>query len=150
MKISKLNEEHIPYISEILENHLTEHEILIDQDYKRQITEQLHILCKSSGSITLVATINNRAIGYINGHLCSFPLIGGVECYITELFIHPDFRGQKIGKKLLDEIERQAKSLGCKRIMLNNAKTSEAYETSFYKKNLLEERTAMANFVKKI
>ena len=94
--------------------------------------------------------MQNKIAGYINMHICPFPMIGGTELYISDLLIMNDFRGKGIGKALLLKAEEIAGTYKCVRIMLNNAKYAQSYIRSFYKKSGFFERDDFANFIKKI
>ena len=87
-------------------------------------------------------------LGYLNSHFGYFPLLGAPELYISDLLIHPSFRGQGFGSQLLAQAESYARSLGCKRIMLNNLKTDQSYGRGYYRSHGFEERTNAANMVK--
>jgi GNAT superfamily N-acetyltransferase len=87
-------------------------------------------------------------LGYLNSHFGYFPMLGAPELYISDLLIHPSFRGQGFGSQLLAQAESYARSLGCKRIMLNNLKTDQSYGRGYYLSHGFEERTNAANMVK--
>jgi len=90
----------------------------------------------------------NIPLGYLNSHFGYFPLLGAPELYISDLLIHPDFRGQGLGSKLLAQAEDFANTQGCKRIMLNNLKTDQSYSRGYYLSQGFSERTNVANMVK--
>ena len=53
-------------------------------------------------------------------------------CEIQSLWVHPDWRGQGYGRKLLEAAEQEARERGCRVIML----TSYSFQApAFYQKN---------------
>lgn len=57
----------------------------------------------------------------------------GIEYYIDEFFIHPDYQGKKIGTQLMQHISAQCQQQNLNAIILN---TERGYPSeSFYKKN---------------
>ena len=146
--ISDLTNNDIKLLSELIVNNRKENGKVITTENIQQIKEELTSLVGNSSSITLIAKENNQINGFINGHIISFPIIMGKECYISELFVNPISRGLGIGHKLLEEISKLAKTKCCKRLMLNNPKEYDSYKREFYIKEDFEERTNFANFVK--
>ncbi len=90
---------------------------------------------------------SDSVVAFVNFHECFFPLIGGKEYYISELFVSSKHRGMNFGSELLEFVIEKAKVEGCRRILLNNAKTSKAFERSFYAKHGFMARDFMANFI---
>ena len=86
--------------------------------------------------------------GYLNARFVLFPLIGGYECYISGLIIHPDSRGRSAGNRLLEKLNCIAEEYGAVRMMLNNQRDSESCRRDFYKKQGFRERNSFSNFVK--
>jgi len=103
-----------------------------------------------SGSEMIICEVDEKVVGYINAHYCFFPLIKGRECYISDLIVDKNFRGQGIGKALLAEVEERAKENGCKRLNLNNLRNIDSYKRSFYEKLGYTERDLIANFNKEL
>ena len=113
------------------------------------------ILCKNlergleteTSTVFVAAVDGDRAVGYCAVHWTPFLFLKGGEAYVTELFVHPQHRGQGIGSKLLDQVEDEARKRGCARLSLLNGKESEAYDRGFYKTRDWVERDLMANFI---
>ncbi|MDM5147335.1 GNAT family N-acetyltransferase [Candidatus Persebacteraceae bacterium Df01] len=61
----------------------------------------------------LGAHTDSRLLGIAHWHINLRPLVGGRLAYLNDLFVHPDARGQSIGKKLVDAAAAQAKAQGC-------------------------------------
>ena len=70
----------------------------------------------------LLASVDDRLAGCVGLH--SFvPLGFGATdegaCEIKRLFVRPEFRGQKIGKQLMDSALRAAREIGYRRMLLD-------------------------------
>jgi ribosomal-protein-alanine N-acetyltransferase len=72
-------------------------------------------------------------VGLIGGRVVAY---GGMwlildEAHVTNIAVHPDYRGRAIGHRLLLELERRAASHGCTRMTLevrpSNAKAQKLY-----------------------
>jgi ribosomal-protein-alanine N-acetyltransferase len=60
----------------------------------------------------IVALLGPRVVGYAGMWLVLD------EAHVTNIAVHPDFRGQRIGHRLLLELERRAAVHGCTRMTL--------------------------------
>lgn len=96
----------------------------------------------------LVAELDGKVAGYVAFHFVPFPMIQGVEAYISDLLVASAMRGFGIGGLLLRAVEAEAREGGCVRLMLNNQKTDLSYARAFYAKRAFRERDDFANFVK--
>lgn len=96
------------------------------------------------------AAEGKKLSGYMIVHIVGFPMIGGKELYISELFIGADERAKGIGRRFIEKAEEIAKMHNCNRIMLNNPKEYESYKRAFYSKLGFTERVNFANFVKPV
>jgi GNAT superfamily N-acetyltransferase len=96
----------------------------------------------------LVAELAGKLAGYVGFHFVPFPMIQGVEAYVSELLVASEVRGSGIGDLLLRAVEDEARARGCVRLMLNNHKTDLSYARAFYAKRAFRERADFANFVK--
>ena len=61
------------------------------------------------------------------------PWLKGVEYYIDQFCIAPDYQQKGIGSRFLAEIERRIADLGMKGILLNTEKSYPSF--NFYRKN---------------
>jgi len=98
--------------------------------------------------LVLVAeTPDGTITGYGAVHWLPYLFLTGGEGYVSELFIHHDFRGQGVGGQLLEAITQEARQRGCARLMLLNMRDRESYQRQFYAKRGWVERADAANFV---
>jgi len=97
-----------------------------------------------------VAEADGLVVGYAAVHWIPFPMIYGVEGYLSDLLVSRGARGSGVGRQLLARVEERAREIGCVRLMLNNARTAESYTREFYPKQGYRERTEFANFVKRL
>ncbi len=118
-----------------------------------QVTEERvrkHLaLCLSDDShLILVAQfLEGELAGYCAVHWLPYLILAGPEGYVSELFIHEQFRGQGIGAQLLEAVRSEAQKRGCARLMLLNMRKRESYQRGFYSKHGWEERPDAANFI---
>jgi GNAT superfamily N-acetyltransferase len=90
---------------------------------------------------------NGQIAGYCAVHWLPYLILSGLEGYVSELFVHPDYRGQGIGGLLLEAVKSEAKAHGCSRLSLINMRNRESYLRQFYAKRGWVEREDAANFV---
>lgn len=148
MNIEIMQEKHITRLVElvlIFKNEKEHHGNTVNPEL---IKEQFNTLLHTDNSVVYVACENNLPEAYIIGHFISFPILGGLECYISDLLVNPGTRSGGYGTKLLQCLEDEARSRGCVRLMLNNLKSMESYKRQFYIKKGFQERTQVANMVK--
>jgi N-acetylglutamate synthase and related acetyltransferases len=88
----------------------------------------------------------SRVIGYVSVHWYPHMMRGGNDGYISELFVHPEARGQGAGTRLLKRVEDLAKQRGCTRLLLLNRRIRESYSRHFYAKHGWKEQGDMAFF----
>lgn len=64
----------------------------------------------------LLVQVDGRVAGCVALHA-----FGGVEgaCEIKRLFVRPEFRGQRVGKELMDAVLREASEIGYRRMLLD-------------------------------
>lgn len=75
----------------------------------------------------LVAKVNERAVGYIG-----IWLIAG-EGHVTNVAVHPDYRGRGIGNQLMTAIERLAGERGVNRLTLEVRVSNERAQNLYRK-----------------
>ena len=98
----------------------------------------------------LVAELAGKLVGYAAFHFVAFPMIQGLEVYVSDLLVAADARGTGVGSLLLQSVEAEARVRGCVRLMLNNHKTDASYVRGFYRNHEFSERDDFANFVKRV
>lgn len=72
----------------------------------------IHELTKNAFAIYLVAEVNGKACGY-----CGMWRVLD-EAHITNVAVHPDWRGKSLGKRLMKEIMKKARKKGAIRMTL--------------------------------
>jgi len=110
----------------------------------------MHIkMCNADKSHTIHVAENEtgQIVGYVAAHWLPYLFLDGPEGYLSELFIREEYRGDKIGTKLLETVKEEAEKRGCSRLLLLNSRKRESYQRSFYKKHGWTEREEAANFV---
>jgi len=141
----------IHYIVEIIAAYKTELKNKLRDAGIVKIKQLLSRALAQENTLLIVYTDDGEKVsGFLNAHIIDFPLLMGREMYISDMVVSSDARGEKIGTRLIEYIEEYARELGCNRLMLNNAKKSEAYTRGFYPKKGFEERVNFANFIKKL
>ena len=76
-------------------------------------TERINELIKNSSHAIIVATnAENKAVGWIQLEMSSF-IFSDKTCIILAVFVDKNFRGNQIGKKLIEKAEIWAKEKGC-------------------------------------
>jgi DNA-binding MarR family transcriptional regulator/GNAT superfamily N-acetyltransferase len=89
--------------------------------------------CRPPAGEFLVATVDGRPVA------CGgLKRVGGDTAYLKRMWVDATVRGLGLGRRLLDALEREARSLGCRRVQLEtNRALTEAirmYETSGYRR----------------
>lgn len=89
-----------------------------------QLSESVHInkkvlernfekLLNDENHLVLVAENKNVVVGYLSAHIHTTIYANGNTAYIDQIVVSHNKRGTGIGKKLMSEIERTAKSNRC-------------------------------------
>ena len=104
-------------------------------------------LADNSHSVYVAESDDGNLAGYAAVHWLPYLFLKGPEGFISELFVRSDLRGKGIGKKLMAEIEAEAKTRGCVRLHLVNSRERDSYKRGFYTKSGWREREQIANFV---
>jgi GNAT superfamily N-acetyltransferase len=112
-----------------------------------RVHKHLERIASSTEHTLLVAEENDQITGYINVHWHPMMLAADGEGYVSELFVHPDFRSKGIGTLLMDKMIEEGRARGCARLCLLNMRNKLSYERSYYTKNGWAERPNAANFI---
>ena len=60
----------------------------------------------------LVYEVDKKIVGFAHYRRMPRPLKGQNICFLDDLFVDPDYRGKKIGEKILNELKKISKSNG--------------------------------------
>ena len=97
------------------------------------------ILSNPAMKLFLAVYTDGKPIGLINLHCLPALRLKGYQVSIEELVVHPDFRGQAIGKRLLDFAREYAEEKGAVRLEVTISNKRESFRRKFYKKNGFED-----------
>ena len=107
-----------------------------------------HAVNDSEGHTIYVAVNEKKkVIGFINVHWVPFVMLGGVEGYVSDVFVSPSASGMGAGKLLIEAVMNEGKERDAYRLMLTNGKEKPSYKRGFYSKAGWTERPKVANFV---
>lgn len=112
-----------------------------------RVQKHLERIVSSNEHTLFVAEENQCVVGYINVHWHPTFLHADGEGYISELFIHPDFRSRNLGTLLIQKTIEEGKTRGCARLCLLNMRNKPSYERGYYTKHGWAERPNAANFI---
>ncbi len=112
-----------------------------------RVKKQLAHIVKSAEHTLLVAVNSERLSAYINVHWHPTLLHADGEGFVSELFVHPEARGEGLGTSLLHSILEEGRVRGCARLSLLNMRNKSSYERAYYTKRGWQERPHAANFV---
>lgn len=98
---------------------------------------------------TIYVAVNedDKAIGFTNVHWVPFVMLGGIEGYVSDVFVSPAAGGMGAGRMLIDAVMQEGKERDAYRLMLTNGKEKPSYKRGFYSKAGWTERPKVANFV---
>ena len=109
--------------------------------------DKMIALIQTKQGMIYLACNDNRVIGFVSGHIEvqdedekmeTIPAIPGV---VGELFVSPQYRGLKIGKRLLEMIEKYLKDKGCTivrfPVFAPNTSARQFYEKAGYSERLI-------------
>lgn len=71
-----------------------------------------------------VATDGQRLFGFVNFVFHRSTWGRNDFCYLEDLYVSPSVRGQKIGKKLIEYVQRQASERQCERLYWHTQETN--------------------------
>ena len=112
-----------------------------------RVEKQLTHIAGSAEHTLLVATSDGRLMGYVSAHWQSTLLHEKGEGFVSELFVHPEGRGNGLGTSLLGCIIEEGQVRGCARLSLLNMRNKPSYERAYYAERGWQERPDAVNFV---
>jgi GNAT superfamily N-acetyltransferase len=106
-------------------------------------------MCLANDSHTVYVGENSlgQVVGYAFTHWLPSLFLPGSQGYVSELFVASEYRGKRIGARLLEAVASEGRRRNCCRLMLTTNRTRESYRREFYAKRGWTERDAIANFV---
>ena len=107
--------------------------------------QSLAVITSSDSHTLLAAEENGELVGYCSAHW--IPMMSRLSCFISELFAKASYWNRGIGTKLVESVKTEARARGAGRLHLENFRTKESYERSYYAKHGWQERTAAASFI---
>lgn len=148
MKIESLKKIHIPRLVELVLLFKQEKDHPGSHTSAECIEARFQSVLSNKNSLILVAVDGEAVLGYIAAHFIDFPMLGGKECYVSDLLVNSELRSRGVGSKLVKQIEDESIRRSCTRIMLNNLKSAVSYQRKFYFKKGFQERDKVANMIK--
>src|SRR5262249_60173204 len=91
-----------------------------NSDNEVAVAAMIRACIARSDRLILVAEAETGLAGYIAVHWIPFPMLAGVEGYISDLMVAPDQRGKRIGARLIAAVEERGHAIGWVRLMLTN------------------------------
>ncbi len=119
----------------------------LSDDAEERATEEARRAVEG-GDIVFVAEVDGQIVGYIRGYVRELRLLkDGKIGVITELYVHPRFRGRRIGALLIDRFAEEARERGASRIAAE-IPSSNIVAERFYSK--LGFRNFMITYIKEV
>ena len=105
--------------------------------------------CANNNSHTIIVAENpdGMIVGYAACNWLPTLFLKSPEGYVSEMFVHNQYRGQSVGRRLCETLINEARERNCSRLMLITSRQRESYQREFYKKLGWEEREDIANFI---
>jgi GNAT superfamily N-acetyltransferase len=77
----------------------------------------------SHDSVVLIADIGGQLVGFLTGYLDIHSVRFGYRAWIEDFAVHPDWRSQGIGRRMLDAAKGWARECGATHLELDSALT---------------------------
>lgn len=97
------------------------------------------ILSNPAIKLFLAVYTDGKPMGLISLHCYPALRLKGYQISIEELVVHPDFRGQGVGKKLLNFARKYAEEKGAVRLEVTTSNKRKSFRRKFYTKNGFED-----------
>ena len=95
---------------------LFEQEADFEPDYERQVRGVQAILSHPERGRFLVVTESGHVVGVVSLQFLESTALGGRVALLEDMIIHPNRRGQGLGKQLLSKALTHAQEQGCLRV----------------------------------
>jgi GNAT superfamily N-acetyltransferase len=113
-----------------------------------EIQRVVRACVETTGCDVFIGEVEGGLVGYLVLHWIPFPMLEGIEGYISDLIVERTARGRGVGSQLIGTAEERARERRCKRLMLNNRITAQSFIRAFYPKHGFRQRDGFANLVK--
>ncbi|OTA18477.1 streptothricine-acetyl-transferase [Xenorhabdus vietnamensis] len=106
------------------------HWLSYQEFYQAELTEETTLktwdrfLAENEPVFCAIAKYGDRVVGFVHYlyHLSTWAEKD--YCYLEDLFVADDIRGQHIGKQLIEFVHQEAKKYGCKRLYWHTQETN--------------------------
>ncbi len=106
-----------------------EEDFVFNESHQRQ---GLEFMLDNERGCVLVAKVNDQVVGMCSGQITVSTAKGGPSLLVEDVIVHEGFRGQGIGRQLMEEVAEWGKKKGALRLQLladrNNASALEFYK----------------------
>jgi GNAT superfamily N-acetyltransferase len=101
----------IRFIRELAEYEKLLHQVTLDPDHLAH-----ELFGNAPVAFTLIAEIDSQPAGFLLGFYNFSTFLGRRGIYIEDVYVYPDYRGQRIGYRLLQTVAQKAVAEGCGRV----------------------------------
>jgi GNAT superfamily N-acetyltransferase len=112
---------------------------------KRDFFRTYREILSNTNADLFIAENEAKIIGYVLGFHHSTFYANGVTSWVEELFVSDEYRGMKIGKKLMALIEEKAMERGSKLVALATRRASDFYRAIGYDESATYFKKALSN-----
>jgi len=116
-QIAQATVEDIPQLCELLRLLFTQ-ETDFQPDRSRQERGLQFIIERPETGRIFRTRVGGRVVGMVSVLLTISTAEGGCAAWVEDMIVHPDLRGEGIGRRLLRHAIAEARSLGCSRLTL--------------------------------
>lgn len=140
IKIIETSKEDYQEVASLVTLLLVELEPEISEEIQnKDITSITRDLFESEKIWAFIAKCNEKPVGVLTLHECAAIYAGGIFGEISELYVLPQFRSQKVGDLLISAAINKGKQLGWKRLEVGSPPPDQSPRTiRFYKKGGFE------------